>query len=248
MKNKLIILLCLMATVMQANAGVTWSSENGFNETAGIDLYDRYGDALAFDSFTFYFAEYTGTETEISTAMAWADFDIDNAQSVSYSSADAGVFGFTAGQFYNQSLAVGVAQESKTYYTLIESDAEAMFAVASSSYTFGDSSISFSTIDIDIGTVSSIDWVAVPEPATLLIFGPGLVGLFGYRRRKDKIGQQLTALFERRRSAIAARKALMGTEREAADYVTPAFDLIAKLRSFDPLGNALLAIDNMLKK
>lgn len=90
---------------------------------------------------------------------------------------------------------------------------------------------------------------AIPEPATLLIFGPGIAGLLGYRRRKDKMGN-LRDLFERRRESIKARKAIAGTERESADYVTKLSNFLIKRdhQKRDLLGDVLMAIDARISK
>jgi hypothetical protein len=179
MKKGMMIILCLIAAAMQASATVYWYTDGGDAQDDSIDLVDWNGDTLALDSgITFYLAEQTGTGT------TWADFDIDNAHSVSYSTEHSVECEYSAGQFWDDTFSVGVAQESATYYTLIASDIAGEYVVLENdSYTFGDSAMSFAAnINIYISDVSANDWQAIPEPSTVLIFLFGSAGLLGFRR------------------------------------------------------------------
>ncbi len=55
--------------------------------------------------------------------------------------------------------------------------------VAGTPFTFGQASTNWSAMSIDNITYSSNP---VPEPATIFLFGTGLAGLVGFRRRKKK--------------------------------------------------------------
>lgn len=156
-----------------------------------------------------------------------------------YADADVGGNDITSGYLFTRVF----ADETPTvgsYYAqgLIDDPTLITYDAMSAGTTYSDSVFSDATY---------VDTQAIPEPATVLIFAPGIAGLLAYRRRKTRLAGQLRDLFEHRQdSSLEASKAVEGAERDAADYVTRISDFFLKRqgKKFDPLGDLLMAIDS----
>ncbi|MFC1468058.1 PEP-CTERM sorting domain-containing protein [Verrucomicrobiota bacterium] len=121
---------------------------------------------------------------------------------------------------------------------------------------------------LDITTIYDIDATggeqviatieAIPEPATMMIFGPGIAGLLAYRRRKFGLRNQLVDMFESSQTSVATTSVELAeaeaAEREVVDHWSTLAKVLVKparkavKEQFDPLGDMVVAIGNRFSK
>lgn len=97
---------------------------------------------------------------------------------------------------------------------------------------------------------TTMDTIAIPEPATLTIFGTGFFGLIGYRRRREWLG----GLNGLRKSK--SRRQPTGLRAETGSQLEPILLKLASGRAAapqtapkaDPIGDLIMKIDGRLRR
>lgn len=255
--NKLLMLVGIFGFAVASNAdiAVTWDNQNYVKDHNGTwDAYtgtaqliwssedpsSHMGNFTTVDSL-----DASGTEFLLETYATQYNYLSADGEAGEFGDAFVNNFDITSGfllmRFYDTST---IGEGSYYYESVVTSpvlstyndmDTDTIIALTGSGAYVGNA-----------GVVANI--AAIPEPATLLIFGPGIAGLLAYRRRKQKLSDQVRNIFERRQEVVQARKAIAGAERGQADYMASLGHFADRFKKVDVLGNTLMAIDKVFSK
>jgi len=162
--------ILFVCSTVRADTGMNWASTTPLNSgNATVDIVDQFG-------------------TAIPTSSSWAAEIVTLGGTVLYTATGDGQWGnANAGQFFDP-ITASDSWVGDQVHTILFNNANP--AAATMEAICGATTLNWVTspeapgVDYNIGTVGAGQWQAVPEPATLALFGIGMATLAARRRMK----------------------------------------------------------------
>ncbi len=150
-----------------------------FTVTANDNFFTPSGPGLTWDKFYYNFNDQKTLDTSLIVVTAPGNWNVDitNRNVSMFGRFDYGTHGSAIGSEFLNPLTFYIADPS-----LVETD----FAFANADgYLFAAHLRRFASIDGRDSTFLAVRTEPIPEPATILLLGSGLLGLYGVRKRRS---------------------------------------------------------------